>query len=72
MKKKVSVTEVKIIFRDGQEVILDEIDGKLREGNIKEFALRGPLLKPVHKIKVTAATMKLFGSRGKLAVQIAK
>lgn len=71
-KEKVRVNEVVIKFTDGQKVIIDEIDGKLKKGHVKQFALKGMLAKPVHKVTVTATSTKIFGSRGKLAVHLAR
>lgn len=70
-KGKVRITEVKIKYMDGQEIIVDELNGKLKQGRTKNFALRRALLKPIQNIKVTAATNSLFGSRGKLAIKLA-
>lgn len=71
-KEKVKISEVKIKFRDGQEVIVDELEGKIRNGQVVNFALKRELAKPVRSIRVTAVTTSLFGSRGKLAVHIAQ
>jgi hypothetical protein len=67
---KVKVTKVEVTFMDGQMVILDELEGKLKSGRTLGMTLKRGLQKPVRKIKVSATSTKLFGSRGKLAVNI--
>jgi hypothetical protein len=71
-KRKVHVDKVVIKFQDGQVVIIDELNGKLKDGRSKVFTLKGALAKPVRSITVSAATNSLFGSRGRLAVNIAQ
>lgn len=69
-KGKVRITEVEVTYMDGQTVILDELNGKLKKGRTKGFALRGQLQRPIRKIKVSATSTNLFGSRGRLAVRL--
>jgi hypothetical protein len=71
-KGKVRVTKVEITFRDGQQIIVDELNGKLKSGRTKGFTLKGMLQKPITTIKVPAHSTRLFGSRGQLAVKIAQ
>ena len=61
------------MFKDGEKVLLDEIDGKLKAGRgSKVFVFKGFMNKPVRKIIVNATSTNIFGSRGKVAVMIAK
>jgi hypothetical protein len=71
-KRKVHVDKVEIKYLDGQVIIIDELDGKLKDGRSKVFTLKGPLAKPIKTIKVSASSNSLFGSRGRLAVNIAQ
>lgn len=71
-KKKAKVTGIEIHFMDGQVVTVTELNGSIRDGNIKHFALKGILARPVNKIKVSAITTSLFGSRGRFDINIAK
>ena len=71
-KRKVSVNKVEIHYVDGQVIEIDELDGKLRNGHQKVFALKGQLAKPISKIKVSASSNSLFGSRGKMALLLAQ
>lgn len=71
-KKKVHVSEVKITYMNGMQIIVDELDGKLKEGRMKSFALRGPLSRGIKKVEVSATTLSLFGSRGRIAVELAR
>jgi len=67
--KSVSVTEVKVKFKDGQVVTLEEMKGKVR--GTKSFKFKHELGKPVQFIKVSAVSNNLFGSRGKLHIKTA-
>jgi hypothetical protein len=70
IKGKVKVTELEITYMDGQKVILDELEGSLKQGRTLGMSLKGSLLKPIRKIKVSAVSTNLFGSRGKLAIRL--
>lgn len=67
--KSVSVTEVKVKFKDGQVVTLEEMKGKVR--GTKSFKFKHELGKPIKFIKVSAVSNNLFGSRGKLHIKTA-
>lgn len=71
-KRKVIVNNVKITFMDGQVVNVNELTGKLKSGHTKGLKIRGILDKPIKKIKVSATSYKPFGSRGALAIKIAR
>jgi hypothetical protein len=68
--KSVSITSVKVKFTDGQQVILDELEGKVK--GVKSFKFKHQLNKPIKHIKVSAVSNNLFGSRGKLHISTAK
>ena len=70
--RKVNIDEVKVHFSDGQVVTIDELNGRLRDGGAKTFSLRGVLDKQVSKVTVSASAGSLFGSRGKVAVYLAR
>lgn len=65
----VKVTKVKVKFADGQTVLIDELEGKLKRPVSFKFAKE--LSKKVKFIEVSAVSTNLFGSRGKLHVSIA-
>lgn len=71
-KSNTTINKVVINFTNGDKVIVDELQGKLRKGNTKSLRLRGVLAKSVRNIKVTATSRSLFGSRGKVKVSLAK
>ena len=72
-KGKVTVNKVTIVFSDGEKVEVDELKGKLKANRApKVFTLKRSLMKPVKKIMVDASSSNIFGSRGKLAVELAK
>ena len=71
-KGSANIDSVEIEFLDGQKIIVDELDGKIKKGHVKSFALRGELNKPVRSVKVSATSRNLFGSRAKLAVELAR
>lgn len=71
-KGKVRITEVKINYMDGQTLILDELEGKVKNGQVKTLRLKRELLKPIKNLQVSATTTSLFGSRGKLAIKISQ
>ena len=68
--KSVSITSVKVKFTDGQQVILDELEGKVK--GVKSFKFKNQLNKTIKHIKVSAVSNNLFGSRGKLHIATAK
>jgi hypothetical protein len=73
VKGKVSVNKVTVVFRNGDKVILDELNGKLKAGrSAKVFALKNGLSRPVKKVIVSAVSTKVFGSRGVIAVELSK
>ena len=67
-KEKVNIDLVEIHFMDGSVVELDELKGRLKNNQVKNFSFRQELAKPISKIKVSATTTSLFGSRGRLAI----
>ncbi|OUR99752.1 hypothetical protein A9Q84_01630 [Halobacteriovorax marinus] len=67
--KSVSITEVKVKFKDGQVVTLEEMKGKVK--GTKSFKFKHELGKPIKFIKVSAVSNNLFGSRGKLHIKTA-
>lgn len=70
IKGKLKITEVEITYMDGQKIVLDELEGRLKEGRTIGMSLKRNLLKPIRKIKVSAVSTNLFGSRGKLAIRL--
>ncbi|WP_127716924.1 hypothetical protein [Halobacteriovorax sp. HLS] len=68
--KSVSITEVKVKFSDGQVVLLDELEGKVK--GLKSFKFKQQLAKPIDFIKVSAVSNNIFGSRGEIQIFTAK
>lgn len=71
-KGKVSINKVEIIKANGQKIILDEIKGRLKKGRTKGLILPRGLQTGIVKIKVSATSANLFGSRGKLDIKLAR
>ena len=69
-EKKNAHVKAEIKFMDGQVVILDEMDGKVREGGEFNFALKGELAKPVDHVKIDATSARIFGSSSKVSVHL--
>lgn len=71
-EKKKAHIDVKVTFMDGQTIILDEMDGKIRSGGEFNFALKGELSKPVKHVKVDATSSNIFGSSARVSVHLSK
>ncbi len=69
-KEKVSVTGVTLHFSDGERIELTELDGRLKPGQSVAFRFAHELDRPLDKIVVSAVSSSLFGSRGRLKVQL--
>jgi hypothetical protein len=71
-KAPVKIEKVVVVFQDGQKVILDEMQTRVKPGSTISMRLRRGLKKPVKRIRVVAVSPKLKGTRGKLEVKVAR
>lgn len=72
-KGKVKVSQVTIVYRNGDKITLNELHGNLKSSHApKVFTLKNTMKRPVRKILIDAQTTSLFGSRGKIKVDVAK
>jgi hypothetical protein len=73
VKGRISVDKVTVVFRNGDKIILDELNGRLRSGrSSKVFTFKHGLNRPVKKVIVSAVSTKMFGSRGVISVELSK
>lgn len=71
-KSTVTIDKVELVYNNGQKIIIDEMDGRLKKNRAISIALRGPLTAGLRRIKISATTNKVIGSRGKVEIAIAQ
>lgn len=69
-KNTVEVEEVVVRFGNGEVQHIYELEGRVRDGRSKEFRLRSPRGRYIQSIRVTATAGDLFGSRGRISLDL--
>lgn len=70
VKEKVVITNVEIVYAGGERIVINELNKRLRDGESISFKIAHELSGQIEKIIVGGASVKLFGSRGKVKVEL--